>query len=243
MKNLLMPIVLAVTMGLAGSNLYGALQESKPTPSPAPTPTLAETAGKTASKAGTDFLKGLGGTAATTAAAAAGIPPLNLNLNISTDVVNCVSGDTVTNVTGNNNQVQNVISATCNRVAGATGDVVPLMFESNKVITVAQVMDLTVMADTAYNFNFSRGTGSIASVVKNSARGYEVVLYTTRSKASGFWVERYSFGVTGNPFGAQGIAPMRVYPNGNVQIFFPNPVNPKGAVRFEINLLNPRTAA
>lgn len=246
MKNIsLMPIVLALTMGLVGSNLHAG--ESKPTPSPAPTPTLAESAGEAAAKAGTDFLKGLGGTAANTAVktgmAAAGLPPLNLNtnINVNTNITNCLSGDTVNNVTGSNNQVQNVLTATCNRAGGATGDIGKFTLANNKTVAVYKVVDMPLLANTSYNFTFANGSASFAALIKSSVSGQVVTTYTTRQKARDRWTEHHTFGLEGNPYTGAGIAPMRVYPNGRVEIFFPNPVDPNNAIRFDVNVLNLRT--
>lgn len=242
MKNVsLMPLVLALTMSFVGSNLY-AEDVAKPTPSPAPTATLAETAGKTAGKAGTDFLKGIGGAAAGTAAAAAGIPPLNLNLNIDTKVIKCNDGDNISTVNGDNNQIQN-IRGNCDQRIGATGDVARFTLPSTVVTVNKAHQDIKLLPNVAYNFIFDGGRSSaaLAAYVAPTVSGFEVVIYTTRTTARDRWTERFRFGVDGQAFTNEAIAPLRVYPDGKVQLFFPDPSNQADAVRLELNVLNRRT--
>ncbi len=237
MKNVsLMPIVLALTMGLVGSNLYAG--EAKPKADTGLTEKVLSS--------GTGLLKDLGGTAIKTGASAAAgsvLPPLNLNLNldINQETTNCLTGDTVNNVTGDGNTIQNVLTANCNRVGGATGDVQKFTLSNNKAVTINKIVDMPLLANTSYNFTFAKGSASFAALLNPSVGGLTVTTYTTRLKTRDRWAEHFTFGVEGNAYTAEGLAPMRVYPDGKVEIFFPNPLDPENAIRFDINVLNPRT--
>jgi hypothetical protein len=236
-------LILTLTAGIG--SMFAA-EEAKPRPD---TGLLgSEAVGKSAGEAVKSGIGSLFGSTAKSGAAAAvtaatGIPPLNLNLNINTDVTNCNTGDIVNNVTGSNNQVQNVITTTCNKVAGASGDVARFTLPSQKV-TVTTVQDIEIYPNIAYEFVLANGkTASFAAVAGEplySASGITtpVTTYTQRTKGNR-WSERFRFGVD-NVIGTEFIAPMRVYPNGKAEIFFPNPVNYNNARRLDLDLLNLR---